>query len=224
VIRQALIIIDLAWLRSLTDEDVAIKQQRLQHAIDLDANHPMLQKVLVRMVLDEATEANRAMQEMAKKVLNNARASGTLAGTALSLLGTEAASLGKFKTAEKQFRDSMASGDNSVLVLNNLAWVLVQQSDPALTQEALGYINQALQKQPTLSELWKTRAEIWEQQGQILEAIADLEKSIQLGDKSSAVRLKLAELYTLRGDTETADRYQRQVANEVTERPANATP
>jgi len=211
IVRQAAIVVDIAWFESLPPDQSLERQERIQHAIKLDATNPMLQKTLVAIAVGEANEGNQQLRLSATAEIIDAKKAGTLSGTSLTILGTKAAEMGKYEAAERQFRQAIAAGNESPLVLNNLAWVLAQKSDPIATQEAFILINRALNMSPKLAEFWKTRAEIWQQKGQDVEAIADLENAIRFGDQAPEVRLKLAELYDLQGDPETAQKYRNQV-------------
>lgn len=212
VTRQAVIIVDIAWFNSLPLDQTVERQQRIQHATKLDATNPLLQKTLAEIAVIETNETVGALRQSAASEILGANKTEMTSGTSLTNLGPEATEMAKHDTAERQFRQAIEAGYESPLMLNNLAWLLAQKSDPAATEEAVVMINRALNMSPKSAELWKTRAEIWQQKGCNLDAIADLEKAIQYGDQSPDVRLTLSELYDRQGDPGTAQRYRNEVS------------
>jgi len=196
VTRQAAIMVDIAWFDSLPLDQTLERQERIQHAIKLDATNPVLQKTLVAIDVSETNEGVRKLRQSATSEISD------------TVTGMDVAEMGKYEAAEGEFRQAIAAGYESPLMLNNLAWLLARKSDPVATDEAFVLINRAVDMSPKLAELWKTRAEIWQQKGRKLDAIADLEKAIQLGDQSPEVRLTLAKLYDAQGDPGTAQRYR----------------
>jgi len=204
---------DLEWFHSLPADDLAMRTERLKHALRLNPNHPELQVALAIIVANTSSEQPNEVEVIAKNALVFARNQKSLSAGALSILGSKSAERGNFVVAEIAFREALAGLDSSPALLNNLAWVLIQKAEPAALDEALELANRALISGPQYAECWKTRAQVWKLKQRPLEAITDLERAISLGYRSSEVRLQLVALYEQSGDPTTAAIYRQKAAD-----------
>ncbi len=187
--------IDIAWFKAIPNQLISERIIRLQHATHLDTNLPVLQELIAAIVVDSPDGDQNDLILFCMDYIKTSEQSGKLSASSISMLGIKAAEGKKYKLAEKLFRRSIAAGNPTPILLNNLAWVLLQQSDPDLIDDALIISNQAVEAGPHEAEVWKTRAEIWLKQGSTLEAISDLEHAIKCGDRNIEVTMQLATLY-----------------------------
>ena len=205
------ILVDLIWYNYLDASETDAKLERLRHAISIDPQFPPLENFLAVLATQSSGEGNAEIREVAVSVIKSAVNDNKLSTSAMGILGAKAAVKGNYEMAEKQLRGSLADGNNSPVVMNNLAWVLLQRKEEKATEEALQLVTRAIVTNPRLTEPWKTRAEVWTAMGNDIRAIADLEKAMEFGDRSDDVRERLAKLYENRGDQVMAKRYRDQV-------------
>jgi tetratricopeptide (TPR) repeat protein len=90
----------------------------------------------------------------------------------------------RFEEAEALYRQVLAEHGRNLMVLNNLSWLLALK--PGKAEEALGFIDRAIQVAGPLSQLLDTRAMVYLALGRSEPAIADLEQA--LADSPSAFR------------------------------------
>ena len=199
--------IDIAWIKSIPNQLITEKIKRLQHATHLDCNLPELQELIAAIVVDSAVGDQNDLILFCMDYIKASEKGGKLSANSISMLGIKAAEGKKYKLAEKLFRRAVAAGNPTPILLNNLAWVLVKQSDPELIDDALIISNQAVEAGPSEAEIWKTRAEIWLKRGHTLDAISDLEHAIKCGDINIEVTMQLATLYDEIGQSLLADKY-----------------
>ena len=207
-LRDLAIAVDVAWCRELPPEQVADRLSRLEHALAIDRDDPRIQPLLFSEIVRSNVKHDDPIKLLAWSVIESAKANGTLIASSLTALGTLAAEEGDLISAEAYFRQSLDAGNRSPVMLNNLAWILVQQDGMDARVEALEMVNLALTEAPSFAELWKTRAEIWYLQGRLQDAITDLEQAIKCGDRTTEVRDRLATLYDRLGDATTAALYR----------------
>jgi predicted Zn-dependent protease len=99
-------------------------------------------------------------------------------------------------------------------LLNNLAWVLMQDEDPDL-ERALKVADSALAMAPDRAEIRETRGQILLGLERWKEAVAELELALQeLGGRPRLHR-GLAEGYRRLGETELAEEHQRESDRET---------
>jgi len=191
--------IDIASYKSIPSQLVSEKIKRLQHATHLDSSLPVLQELIAAIFVESPIGEQNNLILFCMDYIRASEQNGKLSPSSISMLGIKAAEGKKYKLAEKLFRRSIAAGNPTPILLNNLAWVLLQQSDPKLIDEALTISNQAVAAGPYEAESRKTRADIWLKRGRPLNAILDLEHAIKLGGEDIAVTIKLADLYDQMG-------------------------
>jgi tetratricopeptide (TPR) repeat protein len=107
----------------------------------------------------------------------------------------------RFDEAESLYRQIVAQHDRNMVALNNLSWILALK--PRKAEEALGYINQAIEIAGPMAHLLDTRAVVYLALEQSGSAIADLENA--LADSPSAFRyFHLARAHRMAGHLEAA--------------------
>jgi tetratricopeptide (TPR) repeat protein len=83
--------------------------------------------------------------------------------------------LGRQDDAEAVYRQVLDKDANDGIALNNLAWLLAQR--PGREEEALGYVNRAIQRYGPAAQLLDTRGVIYLAQGRLKAAAHDLQES-----------------------------------------------
>ena len=89
----------------------------------------------------------------------------------------------QFDAAEQLYRKALQSSPNSVVALNNLAWVIAHRQPH---EEALEFVQKAITIAGPLVDLLDTRAKVYLSLGRASEAIQDLEDAIN--ESPTAVR------------------------------------
>jgi tetratricopeptide (TPR) repeat protein len=84
---------------------------------------------------------------------------------------------GKFGEVEAICRQVLAQDKGNLVALNNLAWLLSHQ--PGKADEALGYINRAIEQYGPRADLLDTRAVVYLNLGRNDQSVRDLEKVVQ---------------------------------------------
>jgi tetratricopeptide (TPR) repeat protein len=101
---------------------------------------------------------------------------------------------GKYEDAEAVYREILKKEPNNVVALNNLAWLMVQRSGAGAGEEALGYINRAVNGLGRRPDLLDTRALAHLALNQHEQAINDLKEATE--EAPSPTRLfHLAQAY-----------------------------
>jgi tetratricopeptide (TPR) repeat protein len=165
--------------RAADSGGVVTQLSLLQKAIEMDPNNPLVLMRLKVLMDDPDKEARNG----AKGILNQMLAAGQSTGTVHFILGTQAIAEDDKDAAKFHFQQSyqnLRSLDNNPEVpslLNNLAWMLVQQDDNL--DQALELVNQGIglleandSRHPFIRE---TRGQIYMRLEKWPEAVTDLE-------------------------------------------------
>ena len=110
---------------------------------------------------------------------------------------------GRLDEALEQMQEARRLDPLSLIVNAELAWVYYLMQRPA---QAEGQIRQALQLDPNFSHAWFIQGMILIQQHRPREAVASLEKAVQLGGFANHVSSALAAAYAAVGDSTAARR------------------
>jgi tetratricopeptide (TPR) repeat protein len=114
----------------------------------------------------------------------------------LAYLGEQALAQKDYAAAEKTYEAALALQPNSVLVLNNLAWVKGQlKKDGAL--ELAEKANNLAPNQPAMMD---TLAMLLADKGDFKRAIEVQAKALELQPTNAGLRLNLARIYIKSGD------------------------
>ena len=105
-----------------------------------------------------------------------------------------------YKQAEKHYRAILAEKADNPLVLNNLAWVYLQQNKP----EALGLAKRAYENTPKSNSIADTYGTILIKQGDKKLGLSILEKTAALVPKSDEIQYHLALAYSANGNKKKA--------------------
>ena len=110
---------------------------------------------------------------------------------------------GRLDEALEQMQEARRLDPLSLIINAELAWVYYLMQRPV---EAEGQIRQALQLDPNFSHAWFIQGMILIQQRRPREAVASLEKAVQLGGFANHVSSALAAAYAAVGDSTAARR------------------
>lgn len=88
----------------------------------------------------------------------------------------------EYATAEPIYRDVLNGEPENFIALNNLAWILAPRLD--LTDEAMKYVERAIELSGPSGELLDTRARIWIARGEFDRANEDLEQALEQSQTS----------------------------------------
>ena len=172
----------------------------LQEALKVAPQDPMVLAFLMNYLLATAKDESEETAEIRESLLGSTShgVSHFVRGTAASLRG---------EVDEATFHLELASKDlpNSPVILNNLAYMLANQSKPDLPR-ALQLIDLALSglKDPGPQYL-DTRGHVLHKMGQWLEAIPGLEQSLKVPDLALAAHEALADCYQQLGKPEPSE-------------------
>jgi TolB-like protein/Tfp pilus assembly protein PilF len=123
--------------------------------------------------------------------------------TAHHWYGDFLAGRGRLDEALEQMQEARRLDPLSLIVNAELAWVYYLMQRPA---QAEGQIRQALQLDPNFSHAWFIQGMILIQQHRPREAVASLEKAVQLGGIANHVSSALGAAYAAAGDSTAARR------------------
>jgi len=118
-----------------------------------------------------------------------------------------------FDKAVRLYRKVIALQPNSVLAMNNLAWMLNRSGDP----EALPLADKAVALAPEAPAILDTAAGIYSKSGKHDKAVELQRKALQLAPNLHVHRLHLAEIYIAAGKKEEARKELDQLAGLGTE-------
>ena len=118
----------------------------------------------------------------------------------LLYVGDEVLKRKDWPAAEAAYREVLAVQPNNPMALNNVAWLMVQQSKPG----ALALAEQANQALPGRAPLLDTLASALAAENQVPRAIETQKKAIAASPRDDGLRLNLARLYLKAGDKAAA--------------------
>lgn len=122
------------------------------------------------------------------------------------LVSTLEMSRGNLASAQARLKKVLAAQPNSIPALNNMAWILTQQSSP----EAITFARRALELDPERPVLMDTLAAALAANKQAAEALTLQKKALELSPSDPALRLNLARIALQVGDKTLArDELQR---------------
>lgn len=194
---------------------VVMQLSLLQQAIEMDSNNPLVLMRLKSLMDDPDAEARTG----ATDILNQMLAAGQSTGTVHFILGTHAVAQGDTASArfhfQQSYEDLRSLDDNPEVpsLLNNLAWMMLQQGDHL--DQALELINQSIR---LLKDNDPRRPFIRETRGRILmaiqkwpEAVTDLEFALTSLDQDGqlATHKALAKAYQQLGKPEIAAEHEK---------------
>lgn len=208
--RRQLSRVYVAWaddVRNRRPDDMAERIRLLERALQSAPNEPL---ALHRMLEIASSEGEGA--ESAEQALRQALVEGVAPAAVHFSLGTLAAKRGDIETAMRHFKLSSQLNPRTAVVLNNMAFVMIQTPDADLDQ-ALMLINQAIDIEPGAAPFRDTRGQILIKMNRAREAIGDLEFA-NANSKDLASRIatckSLVVAYRDSGDVVTADAYQKE--------------
>lgn len=118
----------------------------------------------------------------------------------LEYLGSQAINAKNFPAAERYFRDALGVAPNSLVSINNFAWLLAERGD----KRAVDYARQAVAQAPRSAPILDTMAKALASQGDLAEAVKAQRQAVQLQPKRAAYRVNLVELLIRQGDRQAA--------------------
>jgi tetratricopeptide (TPR) repeat protein len=206
--------------RGPNTQDAEAMSQRielLQRALECD---PECEEALKRVAVLSGLEDERGT--LAQSLLKDALAAGRAPATVHLILGTKASLEGDQKLAQTHLEQALRLNPRMPQVLNNLAWVLVQDAEPDLERARL-LADTAVAIWPSHPEFRATRGQILVRQERWESALLDLEIALRdLGSREN-LHLALAEVYDQLGDAEQAALHRRRAEEieEIESRPAD---
>lgn len=123
------------------------------------------------------------------------------------LLANAQVERGQNAEAQSNFRQILKSQPDNVLALNNLAWLLREQTP----EEALRYAEKAAELAPQAGAVRDTLGVILLQQGAHARAVIELREAVKLSDNAPGIRLNLAKALVAQGEIDAAKAELRQV-------------
>ncbi len=194
---------------------VVMQLSLLQQAIEMDSDNPLVLMRLKSLMEDPDEEARKG----ATDILNQMLAAGQSTGTVHFILGTHAVAQGDTESArfhfQQSYEDLRSLDDNPEVpsLLNNLAWMMLQQGDNL--EQALGLINQSLgllkDNDPRRPFIRETRGRILMAMQKWPEAVTDLEFALTSLDPDGqlATHKALAKAYQQLGKPEIAAEHEK---------------
>ena len=189
---------------SFTDPQKAIAM--LHEALGTGRTGNATSDVLIRLVTLISSESELA--KPADDYLTTLLAKGAINAEAYKLLGTKALELDNLKKARLYLERAYSMNKTDLMVLNNLAIVLVRQSDEN-AQRALELINDTLQVAPDNPDALSTRAEVLIAMKRWEEARRDLVVALPNRQQSQNVRKLLAQVCDALDETALANEHRR---------------
>ena len=151
----------------------------LDEAIQYNPNNEKALAILAQIVV----LSNGQGSEKAKQILNTAIAETEAPFVVHVIFGSDAAVKGNYEVANRHFQQAALQRKNTIVVLNNLAFVTARLKTPDYEQ-ALALINTAISIQPNNANLLDTRAGIYLLTKQYENAYRDFEQA-ELSIKNS---------------------------------------
>lgn len=176
----------------------------IEQALAAGPAHPeVLSYVTKKVLLAEDSELTEI-----KKRLKQSLASGGAGISAHFVLGTVAAVKGESQVALLHLEQAIAEQPKSVIIANNLAWVLLHTEGGDL-QRALELTNVALAIRPNEPRVLDTRGRILTRLERWKEAVKDLEAALAHVRNDPGLHSALATCYDELGDAELAAEHRR---------------
>lgn len=144
----------------------------LDEAIQYNSNNEKALAILAQIVV----LSNGQGSEKAKQILNMAIAETEAPFVVHVIFGSDAAVKGKYEVANRHFQQAALQRKNTIVVLNNLAFVTARLKTPDYGQ-ALALINTAISIQPNNANLLDTRGGIYLLTKQYENAYRDFEQA-----------------------------------------------
>lgn len=118
----------------------------------------------------------------------------------VSLIGEQAMAAGDWATAETHYRQALKLQPDSPMVLNNLAYTLLQRKDPGALAMAL----RAERAAPFVPSILDTLAQAYAAANQIGKAVEWQTRAVEMAPRSAEFRLRLARLHLAAGSRSKA--------------------
>lgn len=144
----------------------------LDEAIQYNPNNEGALAVLAQIVV----LSNGQVSEKAKQMLNSAIAETEAPFVVHVIFGSDAAAKGNYEVANRHFQQAALQRKNTLVVLNNLAYVMARLKTPDYEQ-AMTLINTAISIQPNNANLLDTRGGIYLLTKQYENAYRDFEQA-----------------------------------------------
>lgn len=190
------------WAESLQKSPAASAEQRiglLIKAIQLAPTNLTAYDQLGKMIESGSDDEVAAVKVELERLL----ARGKSSGAGHMILGGVAVRKNDLAAARLHFEQAHRAMPDAPECLNNLAWVLTR-SEPKDANRALDLINKALDRQPLSPEFLETRGEILLELDRPVDAIADLEKTLQTYPERQRTHQLLSDAYARTGSEEIA--------------------
>ncbi len=150
-----------------------------------------------------------------RNILEDALADGQAPAVCHLLLGTSLGEADQFEEAIQHLEAARKVYPQSPVILNNLAYFLME-TDPPQLEAALEHANLAVKQAPRSPEILETRGQILAALGRDEDALPDLEAALRMENVPSEVHQTLSRVYTRLGHETMAERH-RQRAAKITE-------
>jgi len=186
-----------------SDPRLRERLELVEQALVYSPNHPAALVRLAAFVADEGT-----VGESARASLNQILAEGRATATVHLILGTRAITHGDLQKAKLHLEQAHELNPSMPVLLNNLAWLLANQSQPQL-ERALGFANQALKIAPNDPRIRETRGQICAKLGRWQEALVDLEFALPQMSGDRELHQTLSLVYQELGEDDIAREHRR---------------
>lgn len=204
-VQQAMAQVYVAWFDSTDSKQIETRLLLLQNALGLDANNE--QVILRYMAFSQASEKRDEVYAALEKLLIE----GKFAATVHLILGTMYGFDKNSEKAEFHLRQANQANTSSPIILNNLAWILVNKDEPDLHM-ASTLSEEAVAKMGQHPEVRETRGLIYLKQKKYSEAIADFEYALGILDRKKQLHLWLAECYRALSKEDLAKQHESSAA------------
>lgn len=207
-LRTARAQLNVAWSRMLkrtAADDPETSESRLgllSDALKLDPNYALIFEEMMELLQDQGQTATAARDFLLTRLTE-----GDEIGLCHLLLGSAAFKADDPQGAAYHLERAYQLMDGGLIVANNLAWFLAQKPEPELDR-ALEMINNVLRRVPNDPRFLDTRGLIYTKLERWDEAIADLERALQVTSPGPETHQALAICYEQKGLRELASRHR----------------